>query len=43
MGRQLADAIAKHQWIGIDTGVFIYHLELHPIYSPLTTTALNMV
>ena len=30
------DALLPHQTVGIDTSIFIYHLEDHPRYIPLT-------
>lgn len=39
----LADRLARHQLIGLDTAVFIYHLEANPRYLPLTTAVLNAV
>jgi predicted nucleic acid-binding protein len=35
MGR-LSERIATQALIGLDTSVFIYHLEAHPDYQPLT-------
>lgn len=35
MGR-LGERLAPHKVIGLDTSVFIYHLEAHPVYQPLT-------
>lgn len=35
--------LAAHAVIGLDTSIFIYHLEAHPAYLPLTTAILNMV
>jgi len=35
--------LSKHRFIGLDTAVFIYHLEGHPQYSPLTRTILTAV
>ena len=35
--------LASHQVIGLDTSIFIYHLEAHPRYLPLTTLLLNSV
>ena len=35
MGR-LSDQLADHAVIGLDTCIFIYHLEAHPRYQPLT-------
>jgi predicted nucleic acid-binding protein len=39
MGR-LGGRLAAHARIGLDTAVFVYHLEAHPIYSPLTQEVL---
>jgi len=33
---QLSERVATHTLIGLDTSVFIYHLEGHPDYQPLT-------
>ena len=35
--------LAKHAIIGLDTSVFIYHLEAHPRYQPLTQELLESV
>ncbi len=35
MGR-LREQLARHAVIGLDTAIFIYHLEAHPRYLPLT-------
>jgi hypothetical protein len=35
MGR-LSEQLASHVIIGLDTAIFIYHLEAHPRYLPLT-------
>lgn len=35
--------LAQHTIIGLDTSIFIYHLEAHPTYQALTTTVLNSV
>lgn len=35
--------LAFHAVIGLDTSVFIYHLEAHPRYSPLTQVPLRRV
>jgi len=32
----VSDRLATHRLIGLDTAVFIYHLEAHPVYQPLT-------
>ena len=46
----MADAIGRltarlqvHEIIGLDTSIFIYHIEAHPRYLPLTTAALTGV
>ena len=33
---QFRRRLAGHAIIGLDTSVFIYHLEAHPRYQPLT-------
>ena len=40
MGR-LTDALSEHVRIGLDTSIFIYHLERHPHYFPLTQELLS--
>jgi len=35
--------LRKHERVGIDTSIFIYHLESNPLYLPLTTELLGMV
>ena len=35
--------LAGHTKIGLDTSIFIYHLEANPTYKPLTTQILNNV
>lgn len=35
--------LARHRVIGLDTSIFIYHLEAHPRYLPLTTLLLKSV
>src|SRR3972149_5763895 len=40
MGR-LSERLAEHTIIGLDTSVFIYHLEAHPAYLPLTQELLD--
>jgi predicted nucleic acid-binding protein len=40
MGR-LDDALAEHVHLGLDTAVFIYHLEEHPRYLSLTQPLLS--
>jgi predicted nucleic acid-binding protein len=42
MGR-IDQRLASHTTIGLDTTIFIYHLEAHPHYVPLTKTVLNGV
>ena len=32
--------LASHTLVGLDTSIFIYHLEAHPTYLPLTKTLL---
>ena len=39
MGR-LSERLAGHVAVGLDTSVFIYHLEAHPRYLPLTQEVL---
>jgi len=34
--KRLQDFLKNHSVIGLDTSIFIYHLEDHPRYSPLT-------
>lgn len=34
--KRLEEFLKNHQVIGLDTSIFIYHLEDHPRYSPLT-------
>lgn len=36
----LGGRLAAHARIGLDTAVFVYHLEAHPTYSPLTQEVL---
>jgi predicted nucleic acid-binding protein len=36
----LQERLAAHAVLGLDTSIFIYHLEQHPTYSPLTQTLL---
>ena len=33
---QFSERVGTHSVIGLDTSVFIYHLEAHPDYQPLT-------
>jgi predicted nucleic acid-binding protein len=37
------EQLAQHAVIGLDTSIFIYHLEAHPRYLPLTRELLNRV
>jgi predicted nucleic acid-binding protein len=39
--KTLQDLLKNHPVIGLDTSVFIYHLEDHPRYSPLTEIIFN--
>jgi predicted nucleic acid-binding protein len=36
--RALEEFLSRHKQVGADTMVFIYHLEDHPTYAPLTQT-----
>lgn len=40
---RVADRLAGHARIALDTSIFIYHFELHPIYQPLTAQVLEGV
>ncbi|MCC7353311.1 MAG: PIN domain-containing protein [Anaerolineae bacterium] len=40
MGR-LSERLTGHAFLGLDTSVFIYHLEAHPRYLPLTQELLT--
>jgi len=42
MGR-LGEQLAPHSLIGVDTSIFIYHIEAHPTYLPLTSELLGGV
>lgn len=42
MGR-ISERLSSHTLIGLDTSVFIYHLEAHPTYLQLTNELLNGV
>jgi predicted nucleic acid-binding protein len=33
---QITGRLAAHATIGLDTSIFIYHMEAHPAYQPLT-------
>ena len=37
------EQLARHALVGLDTAIFIYHLETHPRYLPLTRELLNGV
>ncbi len=37
----LQDALSGHTRLGLDTAIFIYHLEQHPRYAPLTQSLLS--
>lgn len=39
--KALKDFLRSHKVIGLDTSVFIYHLEDHPGYSPFTEMIFN--
>jgi predicted nucleic acid-binding protein len=39
--KELQDLLKNHSVIGLDTSIFIYHLEDHPRYSPLTEVIFN--
>jgi len=39
--KALQDLLKNHAVIGLDTSIFIYHLEDHPRYSPLTEIIFN--
>ena len=43
MDASLQQRLAPHQLIGLDTSVFIYHLEANPQYLPLTQQILKRV
>jgi len=40
---RLKSLLMQHQRVGLDTSIFIYHLESNPSYLPLTTELLGMV
>ena len=42
MAASLQQRLAPHQLIGMDTSVFIYHLEANPQYLPLTQQILAL-
>jgi predicted nucleic acid-binding protein len=37
---EITDRLARHAVVGLDTPVFIYHLEAHPRYLPMTQALL---
>jgi predicted nucleic acid-binding protein len=39
--KRLQDLLKNHPIIGLDSSIFIYHLEDHPHYSPLTEVVFN--
>ena len=39
--KRLQDLLKNHSIVGLDTSIFIYHLEDHPRYSPLTEIIFN--
>lgn len=39
--KTLQDLLKNHSVIGLDTSIFIYHIEDHPRYSPLTEIIFN--
>ncbi len=41
--KNLIDRLTAQPIIGLDTSIFIYHLEAHPIYLPLTQIVLSGV
>jgi len=40
---RLIRQLQPHAIVGLDTSIFIYHLEAHPRYLPLTTAALARI
>ena len=40
---QIRTRLGRHVVVGLDTSVFIYHLEAHPRYQPLTQEVLGAV
>jgi predicted nucleic acid-binding protein len=40
---QLGERVTAHPVIGLDTSIFIYHLQAHPDYQPLTQELLTGV
>jgi len=43
MDGRLQDRLAPHRIIGLDTSIFIYHLEANPYYLPLTQAILARI
>ncbi len=41
--RDLRRRLTAHRVVGLDSMVFIYHVEAHPLYLPLTRTVLHAV
>jgi predicted nucleic acid-binding protein len=41
--KRLQDFLKNHSVIGLDTSIFIYHLEDHPRYSPVTEIIFNVL
>ena len=39
----LSERLNSHRVLGLDTSVFIYHIEAHPVYLPLTQEVLTGV
>jgi len=42
MGR-LGERLGSYSKVGLDTALFIYHFEKHPVYSPLTQELLSEI
>lgn len=40
---RLKSLLIKHQRVGLDTSILIYHLESNPLYLPMTTELLGMI
>ena len=40
---EFGERLKGHEFVGLDTNVFIYHLEAHPCYLPLTRELLDGV
>ena len=39
--KRLRDLLRRHSVVGLDTSIFIYHLEDHPRYGPVTADLLS--